>query len=421
MHDRVADVFYQRVLPQLTDLFDSVGGDSHSITIHSLSLDCGEIAADAWEAEFAERLLNLVTRELQGLRFHQEETLPQQEAEYQWITDCIHFLTKGTFEWDIHREPVADFEKRFQSESPLLDELALALHSSEDAMKRLFHYFSADFRRRLSDAFVCRLTDVDADYILQLRQAGVRSTILENAVIRAYAVAVGNPTRPSEFFVALTAAVLQEADPDTQLSVVRSVRSFLRKKPSFVTDEVRNWPISRPDVADNPLDEVFYVANAGLVLMHPFVGPLLKNIGFVGDDIEFTNERRSWAAILLQHLVSASPAVKEQSLALNKVLSGLQPESFVNPEELERTERISKECDEVLCSVISHWSVLGNTSIDGLRETFLQRAGKLIRTEDRWLLQVDSRGVDVLLSSLPWSIGIVKLPWMDRILYVEWT
>jgi hypothetical protein len=50
----------------------------------------------------------------------------------------------------------------------------------------------------------------------------------------------------------------------------------------------------------------------------------------------------------------------------------------------------------------------------------LQRAGKLSRVDDGWLLQIEQKGVDVLLSYLPWGIGLIKLPWMTELLYVEW-
>jgi hypothetical protein len=51
----------------------------------------------------------------------------------------------------------------------------------------------------------------------------------------------------------------------------------------------------------------------------------------------------------------------------------------------------------------------------------LLRPGKLIRKEDGdWLLQVESRTFDVLLEHLPWGISMIKLPWMKKMLWVEW-
>jgi len=74
-----------------------------------------------------------------------------------------------------------------------------------------------------------------------------------------------------------------------------------------------------------------------------------------------------------------------------------------------------------LIAVINHWEVLKNTSADGLREAFLQRRGKLSRVDGGWLMQVEQRAIDVLLNKLPWGISIIKLPWMNEMLFVEWT
>jgi hypothetical protein len=71
--------------------------------------------------------------------------------------------------------------------------------------------------------------------------------------------------------------------------------------------------------------------------------------------------------------------------------------------------------------MISHWSAIGNTSVQGLRQTFLQREGYLSRKEDGWHLQVPKRTFDMLLDKLPWSISTIRLPWMETILWVEWT
>jgi len=75
----------------------------------------------------------------------------------------------------------------------------------------------------------------------------------------------------------------------------------------------------------------------------------------------------------------------------------------------------------LLQAVIGHWDALRNTTPDGLRGTFLTRPGKLSQRPDGdYLLQVESQSFDILLERLPWGIGVVKLPWMERMLWVEW-
>ena len=121
----------------------------------------------------------------------------------------------------------------------------------------------------------------------------------------------------------------------------------------------------------------------------------------------------------MNYLVSVNEDQQEIEMVLPKLLCGMKIDEVVVRTEL--TDEIRYECEDLLKSVITHWRVLKNTSIGGLRETFLQREGKLSKTDNGWLLQVEQKAVDVLLAHLPWGISIVKLPWMEGMLYGEWS
>ena len=85
------------------------------------------------------------------------------------------------------------------------------------------------------------------------------------------------------------------------------------------------------------------------------------------------------------------------------------------------TDDEREEADALLEAVIRHWEVLRNTSGDGLRGTFLLRRGKVsLRDDGDWLLQVEAQSFDILLDRLPWGISMIKLPWMEKMLWVEW-
>jgi hypothetical protein len=74
----------------------------------------------------------------------------------------------------------------------------------------------------------------------------------------------------------------------------------------------------------------------------------------------------------------------------------------------------------LLSSLIAQWSILGRTSIAGLRESFLQREGALEETDESWRLRVEPRSFDMLLDRIPWGFNPLKLPWMAKVLHVEW-
>jgi hypothetical protein len=162
-----------------------------------------------------------------------------------------------------------------------------------------------------------------------------------------------------------------------------------------------------------------YVANAGIVLLHPFLSRLFDNLGLTTGGI-FVDKRLTHKALtVLHYLATGETSVLEYNLTLAKLLCELPLNSPVDGHWI-LTKEEQETCDGLLKVAIDYWSALGNTSPEGLREGFLQRKGKLINRPSGWLLQVERTTIDVLVDRLPWGLGIVKLPWMGDFLTVEW-
>lgn len=165
--------------------------------------------------------------------------------------------------------------------------------------------------------------------------------------------------------------------------------------------------------------EDLYIQNAGVILLWPFLTRFFEVLSLVESGQFLTLQATHRATLLLQYLVDASLESLESALPLNKILCGLDLSEPV-PTSLTITEDEQRECEGLLSAVIEHWSALGNTSIAGLRQTFLQRPGVLRSHREGWLLQVEQQAYDVLLDRLPWGIQVIKLPWMAQILHTEW-
>lgn len=167
------------------------------------------------------------------------------------------------------------------------------------------------------------------------------------------------------------------------------------------------------------LEQGIYLDNAGLVLAWPYL-PRFWSALNLADAKSFINpDAQERAVLLLQYLVSGETAFQEHTLVLNKLLCGW-PITEPVARELTLAKHENQEANELLDSVIANWRILKKTSRDGLRQTFIQREGRLSRDDLGWQLQVNRSGVDVLLDSLPWGIGLIRLPWMDQALRVEW-
>ena len=103
------------------------------------------------------------------------------------------------------------------------------------------------------------------------------------------------------------------------------------------------------------------------------------------------------------------------------LLSGLQPPYPADVDIMLSTTQLEL-ADSLLAGILAQWPKLANSSIDTLRQCFLQRGGGLssVGNGSGWQLQLESGPYDMLLDGLPWSFSLVCHPWMQGELYVHW-
>lgn len=119
------------------------------------------------------------------------------------------------------------------------------------------------------------------------------------------------------------------------------------------------------------------------------------------------------------YLVHGMVSLPDDNLILLKALVGLDLNVSLPPVP-EISDNEKETVDIILNSMMKHWARLGNTSIEGLRASFLQREGKLEEKEDYYALNVDNKSYDMLLDSIPWSFSIIRFPWMAKPIRVNW-
>ena len=161
------------------------------------------------------------------------------------------------------------------------------------------------------------------------------------------------------------------------------------------------------------------VINAGVVILHPFLQSLFKNSGFIEDGAFRNKAAMERAVCMVHHLSTGEEEFPEYALLMPKFLCGWPLEEPVN-RYLKLSESEMKECEVMLLSSINHWEALKHTSADGLRNNFLQREGILRKEEFGWSVYMEQNTIDILLEKLPWNLGIIKLPWMDEMVTVNW-
>ena len=176
----------------------------------------------------------------------------------------------------------------------------------------------------------------------------------------------------------------------------------------------------QPKEIDEPADEGIYINNAGLVILHPFLQPLFDNLGLLNSNSSFISEEtRFRAAVVLFYLQNSIDPYSEYEMAFNKILCGIEMEEVLPPD-IRLSDSEKKECNEMLQTVINFWEALKGSGKEALQEAFIRRSGKLNFKGDYWLLQVEKNAMDILVDRLPWGFGIIKLPWLQFLIHVEW-
>ena len=148
----------------------------------------------------------------------------------------------------------------------------------------------------------------------------------------------------------------------------------------------------------------YYIENAGLVIVWPFLSRFFAALGLL-DKGAFVNEAtRQKAVHLLQYLVQPDEKAYEHLLPLNKLLCGMDV-SLPLALEQEITEKEKQEAEALLEAVLSNWGILKSSSVEGLREAFLLRNGKLIKQQEgQYLLQVEQKSYDMIMTKIAWGL-----------------
>jgi hypothetical protein len=197
---------------------------------------------------------------------------------------------------------------------------------------------------------------------------------------------------------------------------LKQKQRLIRDYPEKTRSAADKNEVETSDSMNRELSEGVFISNAGAVIIAPFLNLLFSNTGILTNGI--INDEAT-AVSLVHYCITGQAHAVEFELLLPKILCGINPEVVLEITPLADNKFI-KEADEMLASVIGHWTALKDTSAEGLREAFLRRNGKLSFTGNEWLLVVEQKSYDILLQYLPWNISMIRLSWMKNILRTQW-
>lgn len=173
------------------------------------------------------------------------------------------------------------------------------------------------------------------------------------------------------------------------------------------------------EVEERVLLDPIYVRHCGLIIIAPYLSRLFEMCQIPVDQLKTDLDLKEKAIRLLMYAATGEDTFLENEAVMAKVLSGMAIDFPVDGKgELSADHK--QAVDGMLYAVTQHWPGLQGTSVEGLRESFLQRDGKLEEEDEVFLLHVEERAFDMLLDRIPWSIGMVNLSWMDKRIEVTW-
>lgn len=161
------------------------------------------------------------------------------------------------------------------------------------------------------------------------------------------------------------------------------------------------------------------IRNGGLVLLQSFYGALFHRLNYTDGEHFLSQEARQRAAMVLHYLSTGETQADEADLLLNKLLTGMTPTMNL-PAAIELEQFEVDVCNSLLHSAIDYWSAIGRSTVDGFRGNWLIRHASISDAGDHWRLLVEKRAYDILLGRSPFSYSVVRLPWMEKAIYVTW-
>jgi hypothetical protein len=410
IQQRASDYFNMHIMPVLEKLFDEMSDPSHVLILDKIQLDLGDLGwqNDAFKMDentLYQRLKAELTRALGNMRGPEQITgsginrVPTGEHVcMQWL----NYLEQGFLPWGIDRT-------RDEWLGRVLETLAVD------------HVMITRIRNSLiTDKWMLRRMVKDHDQFFLVNLAEVLTAGSQKDLVGKIELWASEKNKDEG-----------NTDSNVQFRKLYYWEAILREfaagkkiienpeELSMGSEKTKGQPPM--DASSNlNMEDGIYCSNAGLVLLHPFYKSLFKHTRQLQEDSFTSRQEQEKAVMMLYFIATGKTRPEEYELVIPKILCGIPLRESLGYESSWLSDDNKAEAENMMKAAIAQWSILKNTSIDGLREGFLQRSGKLYEKENSLLLTIESSGIDVLLDRLPWNLNIIKFPWLKALIRVEW-
>ncbi|MEO0626052.1 MAG: contractile injection system tape measure protein [Bacteroidota bacterium] len=468
----VSELYQQEVIAHLGPVFDKLVGEGEVLRIPRIEIDLGSISAQTFERDFVEQcriaVQKAVKEALAEARMRSlgastgNEQLPGIDeaaqlfsAEKSKLELLVQFLKSGTLPPPWHRMSKAEIsllweELLAKQAKAVWETVGRLITRSKPALERLTQQMPPGWIR----ALLKNAPGAEEPDNFSTSQTKIRR------VEEAFNSHQGNPSLPdwwsalpleireqiaklltihtdqgagqlsAKLWQKLQQIVLAQALKEQRKldnETIKRLENILSPMPYSMkskTEDSRDATVQDESEHNaerqKQIEEKVYIGMAGLVILHPFLPTLFERLEWVKEDMWISEEIQTTAVHLLGYAATGRQKFSEHELVMAKVLCGMELGFPLDSLHLPLSEDPNDQINILLDSILQHWSALGNSSVEALRDSFLQRNGVLQFMEESIQLQVERKTIDILIDQLPWGVGVIKLPWMKRKMIVNW-
>lgn len=441
-------MFYDKALSQISTQLDSISTDLY---INKLEIELGKTSEQDFERDFRAAFIKGIGKHIDGVKAATDYKQQQVHSIGLAVDSLFYFLERGYWRWNIQQKnekEVLEFIKSFfQNENQVLAllqkltsketfpaERLLSLVSSQTSNKKLL----ANTLEKLHPAFQLVFPEMLKEWQRhEYSQEKIQHVLIAELLVLPPVATLSDVLvlikklfdKSAVSFVAQRIEIktaLQIAEDNIEVTPLKNLFFAIQKKlkVSQSTDLVSatdnsNFKKTEIQFKDEEPDKI-NISNAGLVLFHPFLPQAFLDLKWIGKDNKFVNAATQQKAVLfLQYLINRKSRQAEHLLVLNKIMCGW-PVHLPVKAATKFSQKEKQAADDLIDSLKEYWTIVKNTSPQGLIISFIERNGIIQKTPSGYLLQVERKTIDILTESLPYSINTIKLPWNEGIIYTEW-
>lgn len=456
------------VFPAIERYIGEMGKQSEGYTLQIPRLELNlDVRSSSLNAELKDKIARIFREELSEISQNIETSGPKPgddskpyrlNEQEKMVQTFIHFLETGSMPWWNSDKNNSDFMQSHVFENltsaPTFRKSVISVLPKPHIQERVIH--------QLSDkqiAALCRIILEDKELKINLEDEVIRQistlnrdsrTFIWRMVLRVLSQYLhSSNTNLREYLLSQISEIKKtEARPIKSVhktwETMVAIFPFIRKHE--ITETIKNLRNTeknerikkniednhdKPEITEKRseqnnstaqdellADDGQFLQNAGLILIHPFLKTFFEHCNLLNPkNQELTDPEL--CAHLLHYVATGKTNTPEYEMTFEKFLCHIPANQTINRHR--KLSRIHKmQAKNLIDSVKHNWNPMKNSSTALLQNEFFQRPGKLVITDYDYTLTVERKAQDILLDKLSWGIGLVKLPWKDRFVFVNW-